>query len=68
MPKKIRELKAMLSRAGFVRRPGKGNHSVWAHPRLPQRKVVLSRNDDRDARPYQEQQVRAAIREVEGRS
>ncbi len=34
MPKKIRELKAMLSQAGFTQIPkrGKGSHTVWSHP------------------------------------
>ncbi len=64
MPQKIRELKGMLAKAGFTCRPGKGSHTVWTHPRLP-RAVVLSGNDGDDARRYQEQQVKAAIREVE---
>jgi predicted RNA binding protein YcfA (HicA-like mRNA interferase family) len=68
MPKKIRELKAMLSRAGFNCRSGKGSHTVWRHPRLPRTRVVLSGSDGRDAQPYQEQQVEAAIREAEGGS
>ena len=34
MPKKLRELKAMLRQAGFVPRAGKGSHMVWSHPDL----------------------------------
>ncbi|MFN6513960.1 MAG: type II toxin-antitoxin system HicA family toxin [Nostoc sp. CreGUA01] len=30
MPKKIRELKAMLLKAGFTYRSGKGSHTVWS--------------------------------------
>ncbi|MBY0522332.1 MAG: type II toxin-antitoxin system HicA family toxin [Gemmataceae bacterium] len=66
MPKKIRQLKSLLKKAGFSSRPGKGSHTVWSHLRLKRRPVVLSGNDADDAHHYQEQQVRAAIREVEG--
>jgi hypothetical protein len=31
MPRKIRELKAELRRAGFVERPAKGSHTFWEH-------------------------------------
>jgi predicted RNA binding protein YcfA (HicA-like mRNA interferase family) len=64
MAKKIRELKAMLARAGFVCRPGKGSHTVWTHPRV-RRSVVLSGHDGDDARPYQEKDVARRIREAE---
>ncbi|WP_414514908.1 hypothetical protein [Nostoc sp. PCC 9305] len=32
MPKKIWELKQMLSQVGFTEVPGKGNHTNWVHP------------------------------------
>jgi len=64
MPKKIRELKAMLRKAGFVQRAGKGSHTVWAHANLAE-KVVLSGNDGKDAKPYQEKDVLAALKRVE---
>ncbi|MDJ0730334.1 MAG: type II toxin-antitoxin system HicA family toxin [Crocosphaera sp.] len=35
MPKKIRELKQMLQKAGFCSRTGKGSHSNWYHPLYP---------------------------------
>jgi predicted RNA binding protein YcfA (HicA-like mRNA interferase family) len=67
MPKKIRELKAMLSRAGFVQVPGgKGSHSKWRHPRVS-RTITLSGNDGSDAKDYQEKDVQRGIREAEGR-
>jgi hypothetical protein len=68
MPKKIRQLKGMLTNAGFLCRPGRGGHTVWMHPNRPGLRVVLSGNDGRDARRYQERQVEAAIREVESAS
>ena len=64
MPKKIRELKAMLRKAGFLKRAGKGSHTVWKNPHVSGT-IVLSGNDGSDARPYQERQVIDAIRKVE---
>jgi predicted RNA binding protein YcfA (HicA-like mRNA interferase family) len=63
MPKKIRELKKMLKKAGFIVRPGKGSHTVWQHP-LRAKPVVLSGKGGRDARPYQEKEVEEALRDV----
>ena len=60
VPKKIRELKSMLSKAGFACRAGKGSHTVWSHPRLPE-SLTLSGNDGQDAKPYQEKQVKRMI-------
>ncbi|MDJ0659284.1 MAG: type II toxin-antitoxin system HicA family toxin [Crocosphaera sp.] len=36
MPKKIRELKRLLKKAGFVYPSAKGSHTRWCHPLLPQ--------------------------------
>jgi len=47
MPKKIREIKAMLE-AGFVARLGKGSHSNWKHP-LPPLVITVARKDGDDA-------------------
>ena len=63
MPKKVRELKARLLKAGFTYRPGKGDHTVWKHPRLA-RSITLSGNDGDDARSYQEKNVRQALAEL----
>ncbi|WP_414622510.1 type II toxin-antitoxin system HicA family toxin [Calothrix sp. CCY 0018] len=41
MPKKIRELKSLLLKAGFTSRWRKGSHTNWYHPLLPG-KVTLS--------------------------
>jgi predicted RNA binding protein YcfA (HicA-like mRNA interferase family) len=66
MPKKIRELKQMLQKAGFTLLPrrGKGSHSYWVHP-LIQNPVVLSGKDSKDAQLYQEKDVIAALKELE---
>ena len=64
MPKKIRELKAMLRKAGFYFRPGKGSHTVWVHPALPRDELTISGGDGDDARPYQEKDVRKMLRKL----
>jgi predicted RNA binding protein YcfA (HicA-like mRNA interferase family) len=63
MPRKIRQLKADLRRAGFELEDdrGKGSHEVWAHNRSNQTIVIAGKDGD-DAKPYQEKQVRRAIR------
>lgn len=64
MPKKIRELKAMLRKAGFSSRPGKGSHTVWIHPALYRDQLTLSGGDGDDAKPYQEKDVREILRKL----
>ena len=63
MPRKVRELRADLRRAGFTMQPGrgKGSHTFWEHPLLPGHEVTLSGHDGDDARPYQEKEVRDAL-------
>jgi predicted RNA binding protein YcfA (HicA-like mRNA interferase family) len=59
VPRKIRQLVADLERAGFHNRGGKGDHRNFIHPNGS--RVTLSGNAGRDARRYQEKQVRQAI-------
>ncbi len=66
MPKKVRELKQMLRKAGFVQKPGKGSHTNWVHS-LYSGKVTVSGKDGIDAKPYQEKEVIQAIQEVNRR-
>lgn len=61
MPRKTRELKAELRRAGFRSRPGRGSHTVWNHPALPAVRLTIGRRDGEDAPEYLERQVRAAL-------
>ena len=65
MPKKIRELKKMLLVAGFELEPkrGKGSHTLWKHP-LYEGSITLSGKDNKDAQPYQEKDVKLAIKKV----
>lgn len=58
MPPKYRELKAAMRKARCRWRPGKGSHTVWTHPLLPEESVTLAGNDGDDARDYHVRQVR----------
>jgi len=64
MPKKIRELKSALLKAGFSYRPGKGSHTVWTHPQLPY-SLTLSGKDGADADRYQERDVKNALQDIQ---
>ena len=64
MARRIRQLIADLQRAGFQLVPGgKGSHRKFRHPGITG-SVILSGKDGDDALPYQEKQVRNAVREV----
>ena len=65
MPKKIRELKSLLLKAGFAYRPGKGSHTVWEHPLLPSDPLTLAGNDGDDARLYLEKEVNRRLKRLE---
>lgn len=63
MPKKVRELKNILCKAGFKESSGKGSHTKWSHPLLSG-KIVLSGKDGNDAKPYQEKDVEQALKRL----
>jgi predicted RNA binding protein YcfA (HicA-like mRNA interferase family) len=67
MPKKIRELKAILLKAGFVYETAKGSHTKWSHPLLPG-KLTLSGKDGADALAYQEKDVANALQRIQQQS
>jgi predicted RNA binding protein YcfA (HicA-like mRNA interferase family) len=62
MPRKVRQLMADLTRAGFVDRGGKGSHRNFTHPKGV--RVTLSGRSGDDARYYQERDVRRALNAV----
>ena len=59
MPRKIRELKSDLRRAGFEEVPTKSSHTRWRHPLLRGETLTLSGADGHDAKAYQERDLRA---------
>ncbi len=63
MPKKIRELKQMLKKSGFIERPGKGSHTNWTHPDYPGR-VTIAGKGGSDAKRYLEKEIEQAIAKV----
>jgi hypothetical protein len=62
MPKKIRELKQSLSKAGFVLQKGrgKGTHTYWFHSELLS-PLILPGKDSDDAPRYLEKQIDKAL-------
>ena len=52
MPKKIRELKSMLRKAGFIYRSAKGSHTRWVHPLLKNEPITIAGKDGDDAKTY----------------
>lgn len=63
MPKKIRELKSLLLKAGFIYRPAKGSHSKWNHPKLV-KAIFIAGKDGDDAKRYLEKQVIDALEKL----
>ena len=63
MPKKIREIKKILTKAGFYMREGKGSHSNWKHPQL-ETIITIARQDGEDAPRYLEKLVEESITEL----
>ena len=62
MPKKVRELKQYLSKAGFVLQKGreKGSHTYWLHPDL-ESPLIMPGKDGDDAPVYLERQVHKVL-------
>lgn len=63
MPRKIRELKRLLLKAGFTSKSAKGSHTKWSHPRLPQ-SIIIAGKDGSDAKPYLEKQVDEVLEDL----
>lgn len=66
MPRKIRELKAQISREGFVYLPkrGKGSHERWRHPLL-RKTLTIPGKDGEDVPLYLEKQLEKLLAELE---
>jgi predicted RNA binding protein YcfA (HicA-like mRNA interferase family) len=64
MPRKIRQLKADLRKAGANQVSQEGSHTKWKHPLIPTSTLILSGHDGDDAKPYQEKAVRDLLRRI----
>lgn len=66
MPRKIRELKAQISREGFVYLPkrGKGSHERWKHPLLGKTMTIPGKDGD-DVPPYLEKQLAQLLAQLQ---
>ena len=62
MPRKMRQLRADLRRAGAKVTSQAGSHEKWRHPLVPDLSVELAGHDGDDAKPYQEREVRTLLR------
>ena len=65
MPRKIRQLKAALRRAGARQVAQESSHTKWKHPDVPGLLVELSGADNDDAKRYQERDLREALRRID---
>ena len=65
MPRKIRELKAEITRKGFVHLPkrGKGSHERWRHP-LIKKTLTIPGKDGDDVPIYLEKQLGKLLAEL----
>jgi hypothetical protein len=64
MPRKLRQLKADMRRAGAFQVSQEGSHAKWKHALVAGSMLILSGNDGDDARPYQERAVRDLLRAI----
>ena len=64
MPRKVRQLKMDLKKAGAYQVSQEGSHTKWKHPLVPELSVVLSGHDGDDAKPYQEKAIRVLLQEI----
>ncbi len=67
MPKKIRELKAMVAKAGYILQPGrgKGSHTYWKHPLLSEEPLTIPGKDGDDAPLYLEKNIQRVLKSLE---
>ena len=66
MPKKIRELKAMVAKVGYVLQPGrgKGSHTFWKHPLLMSEPLTIPGKDGDDAPLYLERNIQRVLKKL----
>jgi hypothetical protein len=64
MPRKIRQLKADLRKAGAYQASQEGIHTKWKHPLVSESMLIFFGHDGDDAKPYQERAVRDLLRKI----
>lgn len=64
MPRKLRQCRADLQRAGFYLDHQTGSHEIWKHQLISGISVNLVGKDSADAKPYQEREIREAMRKL----
>jgi hypothetical protein len=62
--RKKRDIRSDYRHAGFRERRGKGDHTVFTHP-LVSRNYAVDGPDGKDALPYDEKNLKRALRELE---
>jgi predicted RNA binding protein YcfA (HicA-like mRNA interferase family) len=67
MPKKVRELRAALSKAGFEVARTRGSHERWIHPLLPEFPITVAGKDSDDAKLYLEKLVKTALQALKAK-
>jgi predicted RNA binding protein YcfA (HicA-like mRNA interferase family) len=65
VPRKIRELRSALSKAGFKVIRTRGSHQRWIHPLLPEFPLSIAGKDGDDAKAYLEKLVAAALKALQ---
>jgi len=63
--RKLRQLRADLQCGGFYLDHQTGSHQIWKHPLIPGISVNLVGKDSADAKPYQERELREAMRKLQ---
>ncbi len=64
MPRKIRQLKTDLRKAGAYQVSQEGSHAKWKHPLVAANTLILSGHDGDDAKSYQEKAVRRLLQQI----
>jgi predicted RNA binding protein YcfA (HicA-like mRNA interferase family) len=60
-------LKAIVTKAGYVlqSKRGKGSHTYWKHPFLPEEPLTIPGKDGDDAPPYLEKAIQRVLQKLE---
>ena len=65
MSRKLRQWRTDLQLVGYYLDHQTGSHQIWKHPLIPGISVNLVGKDSADAKPYQEREIREAMRKLQ---